>query len=259
MTDPSILISIKRDQGGGRCRANHIWMSAALVRTDWWSRVMSYLWPNRQILHAFMSRDFDCLRKWWGWPLGRHDVRMNPFKWSWHDPTNNWPPGCGQPVEHRVFLLEMTDRDRRERVMAYDDAYMRCREGRTWTSRQPIPGCSFAAGGCDWCQIHRYVTQTLQDDAYCPRSFNGDSLERCLFSEPNRIMCDTCEMKMDFGCGYGFHDCLDCVADNHRSEHVLVSCAECGFCDNPPCVEGNDWPHCRVVCDVPRLDNCTGG
>jgi hypothetical protein len=157
----------------------------------------------------------------------------------------------------RIRIFEYTNPERRMRIAAYKYAVDVCFRDRTWTDMSPVPGCSRA--GCEECYVHRHVIQEIQDDPYCPRSFNEHSLEPCLDPNPRTGLCDACQIVAEFGCGWGDHNCRSCIVDCHSYDRVETPCGECGPCDNPACVEANDDGHCGVVCPTAQQDNGFGG
>jgi hypothetical protein len=138
---------------------------------------------------------------------------------------------------------------RRARIREHEDAYDECERRRNWTDNSPIPGCSRNTIACDACLIERHVNKTLQDDPWCPRSFNGQSSENCFWGlERYSGLCEDCGIEEEFGCGWGEHNCTHCAYDKHHCEEIVVRCIDCGPCENPACDRVNF--HCTGNCSM---------
>ena len=155
-----------------------------------------------------------------------------------------------------VLRLHGQPHARRSRLRAYMDAYDECEEKRNWTDMSPITACSFNRIACDQCLIRRHVVTFLDDDPFCPRSFNAESTEDCFHGlEEYNGLCEDCWLREEFGCGWGGHVCTQCVHDKHKMESIAVPCIHCGPCIH--CELEGEF-HCVATCMRARSILVTG-
>jgi hypothetical protein len=150
---------------------------------------------------------------------------------------------------HLLIRFHNMPRSRRLRTRIYWDEFDECHAKALWTDISPVIGCTLHVIGCSDCLSYRQATDVTGVDMWCPRKTNPYSEEKCFWGEHDidNGLCEECVRLVEFGCGWGRHECTACIVDNHLMEEIVQHCADCG-----PCTARHDndeeGPHCRQVC-----------